>query len=61
MEVKDHAIQQVKRKLVQQQDVDVQQGEKMQNLEDYIRIQEDYFAEQMSGSILQENNGTGRA
>ena len=53
MEAKDHAIQQWKRKLAQQQDVAIQQIEQMQELEDYIRIQEDYFAERMSESILQ--------
>ena len=52
MEAKDHAIQQWKRKLAQQQDVAIQQIEQMQELEDYIRIQEDYFAERMSESIL---------
>ena len=53
IEAKDHAIQQLKRKLAQQQDVAVQQTEQMQELEDYIRIQEDYFAERMSESILE--------
>ena len=53
MEAKDHAIQQLKRKLAQQ-DVVTQQVEQMQELEEYIRIQEDYFAGRMFESILQE-------
>ena len=54
MDAKDRVIQQLKKKLAQQQDVVAQQVEQMQELEEYIRIQEDYFADQMSESILQE-------
>ena len=54
MAAKDHAIQQLKRKLAQEQDVVTQQVDQMQELEEYIRIQEDYFAGRMFESILQE-------
>ena len=53
MEVKDHDIQQLKRKLEQHQDVATQQEEQMQELEEYIWIQEEYFADRMTESILQ--------
>ena len=46
-------IQQLKRKLAQEQDVVTQQVDQMQELEEYIRIQEDYFAGRMFESILQ--------
>ena len=53
MEAKDHDIQQLKRKLEQHQDVATQQEEQMQELEEYIRIQEEYFADRISESTLQ--------
>ena len=53
MEEKDHTIQPLKRKFAQQQDVVTQQVEKMQKLEEYIRIQEEYFADRISESTLQ--------
>ena len=46
-------IQQLKRKLAQEQDVVTQQVDQMQELEEYIRIQEDSFAGRMFESILQ--------
>ena len=53
MDAKDRVIQQLKKKLAQQQDVVAQQVEQMQELEEYIQIQEEYFADRMTESILQ--------
>ena len=53
MEAKDHAIQPLKTKLAEQYDVVAQRVQQMQELEQYIRIQEEYFSDRISKSILQ--------
>ena len=53
LDAKDDAIQLLKRRLAQQRDETKHQEEKVQELEEYIWIQEDYFMEQMSETELQ--------
>ena len=48
LDAKDEAIQWLKRRLVQQQDETKQHEAKVQELEEYIRVQEDYFAERVT-------------
>ena len=54
LEVKDNVNQPLKRQLAQQQDQTQQQIEKVQELEDYIIIQVDYFADQLAAIELQK-------
>ena len=52
LEAKDVAIQQPKRQLAQQQEEKRQQEEQILELEEYVRIQDDYFSDHMAKSEL---------
>ena len=48
MDAKDNAIQWLKRELAEQHEENWQQAEQILELEEYVHIQEDYFATQLA-------------
>ena len=55
MEAKDNGIQQLKQQLAQQQEENRQRAEQILEIEEYVRIQEDYFVNPMAEAELQTN------
>ena len=54
MDAKDDAIQDLKQEIEQQTEDTKQEKEKVEELEEYVRIQEEHYADQLSKLVLKK-------